>query len=353
MMENCITAADIVPSAAHLTATLLSSLFPGETYGTSRVVIPNYGLVEDGQRVCLGSLELLDEENVFGTLFPNPHSSKVVGPTGSSEVSFQLEIPSRSQDLVIMNPPYTRVMSDWINDAHGTWKPFNVLGNTRTTQRLMADREKELTSKLSCYNGYQSMPSAFCGVADLLLKENGIFAFVLPLTALQGVSWRKFRAMLAKSYTNVMVVTIAAAKASDCAWSADTALAEVLVVARKSKVSSDREQRGVLVSLHHRPPNTMLASEYAREIKTLFADGQLRSVEDGPWGATPLEIGGQIVGDLLSVPMSEESWSTLGIRDLSLAQSAYQLASGKLWLPRSREPVKVEIPMRASAVLRQ
>ena len=317
MMENCITAADIVPSAAHLTATLLSSLFAGETYGTSRVVIPDYGLVAEGDRVCLGSLELLDEEGVFHTLFPHPQSAKVIGPQGTRDLSFQLEVTPRSQDLVIMNPPYTRAMSDWLDDAHGTWKPFNVLGNSRVTQRRMAEREKELATKISCYNGYQSMPSAFCGVADHMLKDGGTFAFVLPMTALQGVSWDKFRSMLVKNYEDVMVLSIAAGVASDCAWSADTNLAEVLVIARKRTKENHEnkvESRGIHISLHERPSNAMLATEYAREIKSLLSERQMRSLEDGPWGATPLEVGGEVSGDVLSVPTSEKmlvhSWCT-------------------------------------------
>ena len=78
------------------------------------------------------------------------------------------------------------------------------------------------------------MPSAFCGVADRMLKDGGTFAFVLPMTSLQGVSWRKFRAMLAERYNEIMVINISAGKATECAWSADTALAEVLIIATKN-----------------------------------------------------------------------------------------------------------------------
>ena len=126
VMQENITAADIVPAAVQLTSTLLSSMFPNETYESSRVVVPDYGLVDGGKRVCLGSLELLAKEEEFS------HDS---------------------QDLVIMNPPYTRSMSDWIDGAHGTWKPFNALGNTADTQRRMGARERQLTANVSCYNG--------------------------------------------------------------------------------------------------------------------------------------------------------------------------------------------------------
>lgn len=270
MMEQNVTAADIVPSAAHLTATLLSSLFPHRIYKTSRVVVPNYGRVAENQ-IFLGSLELLDEEREqVTTLFPNPDDGKVVGPEGDSTLSYQLTAIPRSQDLVIMNPPYTRSMSDWIDGAHGTWKPYNALGNSEETQYLMRERERELTKGARCYNGYQSMPSAFCAVADKMIKEGGTFAFVLPTTSLQGNSWHKFRKMLAEDYFNVLVVSIAGCSASECAWSADTKLAEGLIVARKKLETDhihDRSPRGTIVSLKRRPPNSMMATEYANEIK--------------------------------------------------------------------------------------
>ncbi len=349
MMENNVTAADIVPSAAHLTATLLTSLFPHKTYRTSRVEVPDYGRIGDEDRVCLGSLELLaEEQEYFSTLFPNPSDGKVIGPEGEAELSYQLTAIPKSQDLVIMNPPYTRSMSDWIDGAHGTWKPFNALGNSEETQALMRSRERELTANVDCYNGYQSMPSAFCGVADRMLKEEGTFAFVLPMTSLQGCSWHKFRTMLAQNYLNVVAVSIAKRKAIDCSWSADTDLAEVLIVGRKNgsnDQNSDRKPRGTLVTLGERPPNSMMATEYAQAIKSAVgARSHLtRTLEDGPFGGTPLTVGDEVIGELLSVPMSDVSWNELGIRDLSLAQFVHQLSKGTLWFPGSRRPISDEI----------
>ena len=341
MLEQNVTAADIVPSAAHLTATLLSSLFPNQTYRTSRIVVPDYGAVEGGHRVSLGSLELLADEDTFHTLFPNPGDGSVIGPEGKSGLSYEMTIKRESQDLVIMNPPYTRSMSDWLEGGEGTWKPFKSLGNTKATQRKMRAREKELTANLKCFNGYQSMPSAFCGIADQMLKSNGTFAFVLPSTSLQGVSWSKFRKMLAEEYCDNLVVSIAGASANECAWSADTNLAEVLIVARKKAGDNSSDfnaARCTLVNLHTRPSNSMLAAEYAHRIKSTLLSETLRTIEDGPNGGTPLLVGGELIGEIVSCPMDIKGWRTLGIQDISLAQCAHQLALGRLWFPRSIQP---------------
>ena len=352
MMEQNITAADIVPSAAHLTATLLSSVFPEKTYGNSRVVVPQYGAVDDAKMVSLGSLELLDGEGIFRLLFPQSAEMKVIGGEHMAHVAPELLVQEKSQDLVIMNPPYTRAMSDWIDDAYGTWKPFNVLGNSKETQQRMRERERDLTSRISCYNGYQSMPSAFCGIADLMLKDGGIFAFVLPITSLQGVSWRKFRLLLAEQYINVTAVSITGQSADDCSWSADTSLAEVLIIAQKRTTNQRRESsdiRGTLINLHERPTNSMIATEFAQEINRHVQESHLRSIEDGPWGGTPLQVGSESVGELLSVPTSESTWQALGIRDLTLAQTAYQLSRGEIWLPGMDVPIQHNLSIQPIA----
>ena len=351
MMENSITAADIVPSATHLTATLLSSLFPNETYESSRVLIPEYGLVDDGATVRLGSLEILDDESVFRNMFPNAPDARALDASGSQNRTYEFLIQRASQDLVIMNPPYTRAMSDWVEKAQGTWKPYNVLGNSAETQARMKKREGQLTNKIRCYNGYQSMPSAFCGVADLMLKEDGILALVLPLTALQGVSWHRFREMLAFDYAEVTVISISQDSAGKCAWSADTKLAEVLITARKKTAaeksdSSAPETRGTIINLYNRPDNNLIAEQLAEQIKKVLHRRQLRSLEDGPYGGTPLIVAGEHAGEVLSVPMSAKSWEVLGIRDLSLAQFAFHLSHGRVWFPRSSKPLDRVLPIR-------
>ncbi len=349
MMENNITAADIVPSAAHLTATLMSSTYPEKTYSDSRIVVPSYGLSDDGKEVNLGSLELLAEEGSFSTVFPNAEDTIVLGPKEATGLPYSLLVSPGSQDLVIMNPPFTRAMSDWIDSAHGSWKPFKALGNTLETQQRMRAREKFITRNIDCYNGYQSMPSAFCGIADHLLKDDGMFAFVLPSTSLQGISWRGFRAMLSSRYGDILVVSIAGKTAADSAWSADTKLAEVLIVARKQSLKERTKRHNawiVLVNLLARPANAMLAAQLAARIRRIINRENLQSISSAPRGGTILEIGGEPVGELISIPRSEEPWPDVGIRDFSIAQCARHLAAGTLWFPTRKRPATLKLPIR-------
>ncbi|MCY4656663.1 MAG: hypothetical protein OXC80_07580 [Gammaproteobacteria bacterium] len=346
MMEENLTGADIVPSAAQVTATLLSSLFPYETYGKSKVVVPKYGLGQDGKEVSLGSLELLDDKQMLETTFPNPVAKEAVGLKGPGEFSYQLSFKQGSQDLVIMNPPHARSMFDWIEEREGTWKPYTALSNSTATQESMRVRETQLSSKIPCYNHYQSMPSMFCGLAHRMLKEGGTFAFVLPIASVQATSWSKFRKMLANDYFNVLIVSIAQKNASSCSWSADTNLAEVLVIARKKVHKTSNHGlpagRAFVVNLYDRPINTLIAAHYSSVILDTIESNLIRAIEDEPNGGTPVKVAEQTIGEALSVPLSESPLHATGIRDSILAQWSHQLKSGLLWFPRR---IRLEKPL--------
>ena len=348
MMENTLTAADIVPSAAHMTASMLSSVFPNQPYANTRVLIPEYGERSVGEGVALGSLELLDVKTELMSLFDvgsdtefGSNSIVKIGGAGEEMESVPFIIDSGTDSLVIMNPPFTRAMSDWVAGNEGTWKQYNALGNTREVQSRMEGREKELGKASKCYNGYHALPSMFCGVADKMVKVGGRLALVLPMTSVQGVSWEKFRALLSKSYEDILVVGITASTADASSWSADTSLVEVLIIAQKA----NREQlqnRGTFISLHARPRNSMEASEVARSIQDACKAG-CRSVEDGPYGGTFITVGETVVGEMISAPVTGRSWSPIGIRDLELAQFIESLNMGCLWFPGQTDTFEISV----------
>ena len=81
------------------------------------------------------------------------------------------------------------------------------------------------------------MASAFAALAHRKLKSGGTLALVLPLTASAASSWRAFRQMLARDFTDLMVLSIAA-NGRDMSFSSDTGMAECLVLAPKMPKSS-------------------------------------------------------------------------------------------------------------------
>ena len=295
MMEHSLTAFDVLPSAVHLTASTLSSTHPNERYGNTQTIVAEYGRTERGG-VSLGSLDLLASGGVVKPLIPM-HAATEITATGESET--WLDMPPGSQDLVIMNPPFTRSGSDWDGQKGKTYqtKQFHGLESDKATQREMAAREKEYT-KGTCAHGYAGIASSFAALAHRMVKKEGTVALILPLTSLQGSSWAKFRKMIADGYRDVVVMTIAATGQFDRSFSADTGMAETMIIFRESAVAPSG--RGLFVSLRKRPDNEMQAVEIARAISALSQKPNPRTLEGGPFGGDPLFVGDEILGEVIN-----------------------------------------------------
>ncbi len=221
MMENALTACDVLPSAVHLTASMLSSSHPRQRYDGSRTMVAQYGKTEQGG-VSIGSLDLLDHTRRFVPLFPL-HTATAVTGTGEARSQLGEDMPPLSQSLVIMNPPFTKAGSDYGKEiaenrtlSSHSRASARTLGNSGTR---MAKMKKEYT-KGTCYHGYAGIPSAFVALANRMVKKDGTIALVLPMTALQGMSWQKVRQLIARSYRDVTVLTIAVARQDDQSFSA-------------------------------------------------------------------------------------------------------------------------------------
>ena len=329
MMENSLTACDVLPSAAHLTASMLSSSHPGSIYQQTRTVTTEYGKTENGG-ISVGSLDLLNGRTAIRALIP---VSDAVAVTGTGEVRAQLNVdmPAGSQDLVIMNPPFTRAGSDWEGDERSSdaVKPFRGLSNDLAIQNKMSAAARRYAAG-TCAHGYAGLASYFVALADKMVSDDGTLALVLPLTAMQGTSWQGVRDLVRRSYGDVTVVSIAASRPGDQSFSADTGMAEVLLICRKSPDAV--RGRGRFIALKQRPRNEMEGSEIARALTTLLANTELRTLEGGPYGGNRLIIGLSELGEIIDAPLDNGPWSVVGIADYTVAQAAFQLAAGRAWL---------------------
>ena len=117
VMEGVLLGTDILPSATHLTASMLSSTHPGIHYGKSLVEALPYGTDEvlsnrrglPPDEVYLGALDLLGKDLVqpmLGADWLDMGGLRMKGVEGLDEVD--LPVTDESFDLVIMNPPFTR-----------------------------------------------------------------------------------------------------------------------------------------------------------------------------------------------------------------------------------------------------
>ena len=343
MMENALTACDVLPSSVHLTASMLSSSYPRQSYDGSRTIVAQYGKTEYGG-VSIGSLDLLGDTGKFRSLIPM-HTATAVTGTGKAHSELDVDMPPFSQDLVIMNPPFTRPGSDWEGDsrASDSIKQFQGLSTDLGTQTKMSALARQC-GKGTCAHGYAGLASWFAALADRMVRKNGTIALVLPMTALQGTSWQKVRQLIASRYRDVTVLTIAAARQEYQSFSADTGMAETMIVCRES--SNAPGGRGLFVSLRRRPDSEMEATEVARAISVLAESQTVRTLEDGPFGGSPLFVGDEPLGEVVDARLSRDGpWSAVGISDFAVVQTAFQMAQGIIWLPQMQMRDKFSVPM--------
>ena len=149
MIEGALIAADIMPAATHLTASMVSSAHPGTTFGQTRVHALPYGeqSQEKRHRMALGALDLIEDNaapSLFGTGATVAHGK---GTDGVAKLSQEMNLPAETADLVIMNPPFTRPTN------HETAKvpvpSFAGLRRKKDEQKAMAKRLAEVRQRLA------------------------------------------------------------------------------------------------------------------------------------------------------------------------------------------------------------
>ena len=336
MVEKNLVGCDIMPNASHLTASLLTSTYPDLKIGNTRIHTMPYGKQKDGS-YALGALDLFDIPGILPLPMMGTEVQQVGGEDDST-VMTQQEFHHKEFDIVVLNPPFTRPDSD---ASSGTPKAV-FKGRYRDKEEEQNMRKARRRKDWRVGNGNAGLASDFVDLADKMLKENGKrrMGFILPITCLAVSDWQKVRNMWATEYHDVVVLTIADAKAADCAFSADTNMAECMIVASKGK-KNDNTGRGTFISLHHRPRSVLEAFEIAN-ITDKF--DSLRRLEDAPSGGEPLKVGDEIFGHALNCPLQIDSaWDAVRIKEMALIQSAYRLAHGEMWLPT--QATSFEIPI--------
>ena len=341
MMEEALYGCDVMPSAIHITGSTLSGVEPAVGFTNSRLYTMPYGRQQDGG-VMIGSLELLRSSNVM-TLFNTSDPALRTGSAGEETAAqISTEIPDDTFDLVIMNPPFTSATNHEGAHADITNPAFAAFGASDADQTAMGARANRL-AKNTCSHGNAGLASTFAALAHKKLKPGGVLALVLPLSVATGLSWEGLREMLVRDYTDMTVVSIAA-NDRDMSFSFDTGMAECLVIARKLMVDEQPNDADHFVSLSRRPQGFA----YARELVAGCApdNSQVRQIEDGPYGGTPLMVGGELAGYMITAPRAPV-WRAVRLSDYSVAQTAYALNQSSLWLPGYGVPVELKTALLA------
>ena len=323
MMERVLLGADIMPAATHLTASIVSSVQPNATFDATRIYAMRYGAQPEGsgRAHAIGSLDLLSSDPVlplFGT-----GAAQVRGVGGDTEQIQDVDAPDASFDLVIMNPPFTRP-----TNHESTTVPVPSFAGFATSgdeQAVMSKRLKEHRESLEepAGQGNAGLASNFIDLAHAKLRPGGVAAFVLPAAFVQGGSWRNARNLFANRYQKLTVVSIADTGQSGRAFSADTGMAEVLVVGRK--IGSE-ESDTLFANLRQRPHSILEAVSVARRIGC--ADAATTQPSTGRIPLTGADEAGVFVRTEI------QNGGASGILEAGLAQTMLALSEGRLKLPR-------------------
>ncbi len=339
MIEDVLYGCDVMPSAIHITGATLSGMFPSVRFDGSRLYTMPYGRQRDGT-VSIGSLELLQSSSIM-TLFNTSDPALRTGSAGE-ETSAQVtvEIPDEGFDLVVMNPPFTSNTKHYDSRVGVRNAAFAAFNATHEEQKSMSQRLREKTAD-TCYHGHAGLGSAFSALGHIKLKPGGVLALVLPFSAINGPSWTKFRRLIDAKYEDVSIVSIAGVR-DGMSFSSDTGMAECLVVARKRGNKAARANRAAFVSLSSRPNDV---SQSLAVSKSLAKTGVDRQLEDGPFGGEVSYCGDAVAGEALDAPIHqvEVGWAAARLRDASVAQTAYALSNGHLWLPAQPTPISIPI----------
>lgn len=369
MVEDVLIGADIMPAATHLTVAQLSAAHPDITFTQTAIHTMPYGQHtvpgDDKPRTSIGSLDLLGTDvqlSVFGTGEQALSGGGLVSGHGPDSHG-RLNLPAGSLDLCIMNPPFTRPTTKETAEQQGVPVPaFAGFETTKAEQRAMSRELKRLGKQLphkQVGHGNAGLATNFIDLAHLKTKPGGVLALVIPAAFASGASWEGVRQMLAREYRDVVVISIAAVGSTDRAFSADTGMAEVLVVATRRSASghpsadeaasansevavggandSVPDDQALWVSLHERPAGIVAGVEIARAVSDVPADS----------------VGSVRVGDEVVAMFTRASLDHGGcaaVREPDVARTALALTEGKLRLPRMADVSMPLVPLRELGV---
>ena len=330
MMEKNLVGCDILPNAAHLTASIIASTYPDVRIGGTRIHTMPYGTPRADGLYAIGALNLLSDPP--GTLPLNLSTTETTTGQGAETTNLREAFWHGEFDIVIQNPPYTRSGAD-----SNTNLPKSIFADKKDTAAMQASRRAQ--GRRLGGNNPGAGPD-FVDLADRMLKRNGTMAFVLPTTAITGSSWQNVRKLWTEEYHNVLVITIANAATKNCAFSADTNMAECLIIATKGK--SKDTGRATFVCLERCPDGELEAQEIA---KIIYGINCVHQLEDGINRGNPIHIGDDVIGFVISAPLTSGAvgWPISRVRDITAIQSAYQLTNGQLRLPRQKAPIDLPI----------
>ena len=373
MMQDCLTACDIMPAAVHLTASLLSSVSPTAPYEGTRCILFPFGgqrmTDENGQLVfddkgnpkkvtssrgkpvvSLGSIALLNLNGpAVQTVLPVDEQAAL--SARGERRGLDVIMTPMSQSLVAMNPPFTRPTkhapfgtTEHVEPKNPAFAAFGTTSEEQNEMQRLATR----LGKDTISDGNAGLGTTFTAIANNMVQPGGRVALILPTSAMMGgsfdadqalaYSWQRLRNLLYDDYDQIVVVSIAQPDKKSSAFSADSDFADCMVIARRIPPDVKSSRRAHFVNLKAGPTTKLEAQETARAIKRAIS----ATTKPNTWNR--VKIGDDEIGFVAYEPLVQNrKWTTVRISDPTLVERAKKLADGKLKLPRRAEPIELTI----------
>ena len=325
MMKHGLVGLDVLNIAVHLTAATLAGAHPDVPFDGECLLTMPYG----GESASIGSLELLAEH-----VSPNMIDEAAAVTAGGRRPEDVRDLVSRvghgQFDLVIMNPPFTRPGTHEGRLIGAGNLAFAGLGTDKVTQSEMQSRLKQAAGRKPIGKGNAGIAAHFFDLGLRKLRTGGTLAVVLPLGSMSGSAWEPVRQALANQCKGVTVVTIAAAGSFERSFSADTGMAECLVIARKGRPVPG-EQVGTFVLLRTAPSSAAASDVIADQVLQLTSDGTPQSAYSHSVRLAAAKTGSDVSGVVAHASLpTEGNWPFVGLLDPELGQAAADLVNGCL-----------------------
>ena len=337
LMEEVMIGCDIMAAAVHLTAARLSGERPDIDYtGTKTWVMP-YGKVADTQGVVgyrIGALDLLHSNTRYALWGDGTMAAAAQG----EEALAVADVPAGSLDIAIMNPPFTRPTNHEAGHADVPNPAFAGLGNDPKDQKAMSDALAASTGEIrgnKASHGNAGIASNFIDLAHAKLKPGGVLALILPASLVSGAAWKGVRRLLAGCYRDIEILSISEhgdEVSEGRAFSADTGMAEVILVATKhADLGRGAELDVAYAVLRERPTSPVVGIETVKAIRSR------------KWQPGLLSIGDQNVGLIAISKLGVEmKGQPIGVSNVDVMMASTELIAGRLYLPR-HAPVSLPI----------
>ena len=358
MMKNGLVGLDVVNIAVHLTAAMLAGSHPDTPFDGECLLTMPYGdryLRPNGngngngkgngkpkEAVTVGSLDLLAESVQPGLL--GQAAAVTSGGRAPEEVRDLVSRVGHGKfDLVIMNPPFVRPTGMEATKI-GTGNPaFAAFNTTRDVQRQMQDSLVRLRGGAPIASGNAGLAADFLELALRKARPDGTIALVMPLSAVSGIEWEEARKAISEQCASITVVTISGAGNYESSFSADTGMAECLLVLRRGAPA--KEKRATFVVLRRQVHSAQEAELLAAEVTRIREADRAADIQE-VGGQRAVTIGNQEYGVILDFPLPESGpWPIVGISDEEIAQVAWNLEQGQIVQLGSPGLARIELPV--------